>query len=62
MKEEGPEVIGSPASHPPTVGPQRRPASVARRISTGARQSFSTVVVATDPTVSQLRTPAHHLA
>ena len=66
MNDTGPEVIGSPASHPPTAGPQRRPASVARRMSTGASRTLSSVVVATGlyrltaeallPTTSRLAT------
>ena len=36
----GPDVRGSPTSHPPTPGPQRRAASVAPPISAGVRMSL----------------------
>ena len=62
MNDTGPEVSGSPASHPPTAGPHRRPASVARRISAGASRTLRSVAVATAPTVSQAGGPAHYLA
>ena len=40
MSDAGPEVIGSPASHPPTAGPQRRPAIVASRMSGGRQEEL----------------------
>ncbi len=61
IRDTGPDVRGKPASHPPTPGPQRRPASVARRISSGARRAFSTIVAATRTTVSRLGPAAHRL-